>query len=74
MLGEETAQQALRRFTAAINRIIATDTADTAIVVTHGTVMTLYMASVSGVEPMRFWRRLETPDFVVLTPPEIIVC
>ena len=70
VLGEETAQQALRRFTAAINRIIATDTADTAIVVTHGTVMTLYMASVSGVEPMCFWRRLETPDFVVLTPPE----
>ena len=57
VLGEETAQQALRRFTAAINRIIATDTADTAIVVTHGTVMTLYMASVSGVEPMCFWRQ-----------------
>ena len=70
VLGDETAHQALQRFTAAINRIIATDTADTAIVVTHGTVMTLYMASVSGVESICFWRNLETPSFVVLTPPE----
>ncbi len=67
VLGDETAHQALRRFTIAINKIIATGTAETPIVVTHGTVMTLYMASVSGVEPMRFWRNLETPSFVV--PP-----
>ena len=72
VLGEETAQQALQRFTAAIDRIIATGTAETAIVVTHCTVMTLYTASVSGVEPMCFWRSLETPSFVVLTPPEHI--
>ena len=70
VLGNETAHQALQRFTAAIDRIIATDTAETSIIVTHGTVMTLYLASVSGVEPMRFWRSLETPSFVVLTPPE----
>ena len=71
VLGDETAQQALRRFTAAIDRVVeadAADTADTAIVVTHGTVMTLYMASVVGVRPMCFWRRLETPSFAVLTP------
>ena len=72
VLGEETAQQSLRRFTVAVNRIIATDPAETAIVVTHGTVMTLYMASVSGVQPMCFWRSLETPSFVVLTPPDHI--
>ncbi len=70
VLGDETAQQALQRFAAAIDRIIATGTAETPIVVTHGTVMTLYTASVSGVEPTGFWRSLETPSFVVLTPPE----
>ena len=70
VLGEETAQQALQRFTAAINRAIEATAADTAIIVTHGTVMTLYTASVSGVEPTGFWRSLETPSFVVLTPPE----
>jgi len=66
VLGDETAHQVLQRFTAAIGRIIATDTAETPIVVTHGTVMTLYTASVSGVEPMRFWRNLETPDLDAL--------
>ena len=68
VLGDETAQQALRRFTAAIDRVIEADAADTAIVVTHGTVMTLYMASIAGVRPMCFWRHLETPSFVVITP------
>ena len=72
VLGDETAQQALQRFTAAIDRIIATDTAETSIVVTHGTVMTLYMASVAGICPMSFWRSLDTPSFVVLTPSEHI--
>ena len=72
VLGDETAQQALQRFTAAIDRIIVTGTAETAIVVTHGTVMTLYMASIAGVRSMSFWHNLETPSFVVLTPPEHI--
>ena len=69
VLGDETAQQAFQRFATAIDRILATDTAETPIVVTHGTVMTLYTASVSGVEPMCYWRSLETPSFVVLTQP-----
>lgn len=72
VLGDETAQQALLRFTAAIDRIIEAAAADTAIIITHGTVMTLYMASVAGVRPMRFWRRLDTPSFVALKPPERI--
>ena len=72
VLGDETARQALQRFTAAIDRIIVTGTAETAIVVTHGTVMTLYMASIAGVDPMRFWCSLETPSFAVLTPSEHI--
>ena len=72
VLGDETARQALRRFTAAIDRIIANGIAETPIVVTHGTVMTLYTATVSGVEPMCFWRSLETPYFVALTPPDHI--
>ena len=57
VLGTETADQALRRFTAAIDRIVVAGHADN-IVVTHGTVMTLYAASVAGVEPAGLWRRL----------------
>ena len=61
VLGTETADQALRRFTAAIDRVIEAGQADT-VVVTHGTVMTLYVASVAGVEPVGLWRRLDTPS------------
>ena len=68
VLGEETASQALTRFTAAIDDVIAAGHTDT-IVVTHGTVMTLYAASVAGVRPMDFWRRLGLPSYVVLALP-----
>lgn len=68
VLGTETANQALRRFTAAIDRIIEAGQADN-IVVTHGTVVALYAASVAGVEPTGLWRRLDTPSFVVLGLP-----
>ena len=70
VLGEETAGQALSRFTAAIDDVLDAGQTDT-VVVTHGTVMTLYVARVAGVRPMDFWRRLETPSFVVLTLPDL---
>ena len=69
VLGAETAEQALARFSAAIDRVIEAGQADS-IVVTHGTVMTLYAASVAGVEPVGLWRRLETPSYVVLGLPD----
>ncbi len=68
VLGTETAEQALGRFTAAIDAIIETGEADN-IVVTHGTVMSLYAASVAGVDSIGLWRRLDTPSFVVLDLP-----
>ena len=37
--------------------------------VTHGTVMTLYVASIADVDPMCFWRRLGLPSYVVLGLP-----
>ena len=70
VLGTETAEQALSRFTAAIDDVIDAGQTDT-VVVTHGTVMALYAASVAGVRPMCFWRRLGLPSFVVLTLPDM---
>ena len=68
VLGTETAVQARDRMTAAIDDIIDAGQTDS-IVVTHGTVMTLYVASVAGVRPMDFWRRLGLPSYVVLGLP-----
>jgi broad specificity phosphatase PhoE len=70
VLGTETAEQALSRFTAAIDDVIEAARRDT-VVVTHGTVMTLYAASVAGVRPTCFWRRLGMPSFVVLALPDM---
>ena len=70
VLGTETAEQARDRMAAAIDEIIDAGQADT-IVVTHGTVITLYVASVAGVRPMAFWHRLGLPSYVVLTLPDM---
>ena len=72
VLGTETAEQALARFTCAIDQIISAGHADS-VVVTHGTVMTLYAARVAGVRQMYFWRRLGLPSYVVLTLPDMCV-
>ena len=40
---------------------------------THGTVMTLYVATVAGVRPIPLWRRLGLPSFVVLSLPNLHV-
>ena len=53
VLGSETAEQARDRISAAINSVVHADHTDT-IAVTHGTVMTLYVAGVSSVDPMDF--------------------
>ena len=73
MLGTETAEQSLARFTAAIDKVIEAAGQVDNVVVTHGTVMTLYAAGVGGVEPKRLWRRLGTPSFVVLGLPDLDV-
>ena len=70
VFGTETDGQALSRFTAAIDDVIDAGQTET-VVVTHGTVMPLYAASVAGVLPMGFWRRLGMPSFVVLTLPDL---
>ncbi|MXY42621.1 MAG: histidine phosphatase family protein [Dehalococcoidia bacterium] len=70
VLGMETANQARDRFAAAIDKVIEAGQSDS-IVVTHGTVITLYVASVAGVQMMSFWRRLGLPSYVVLTLPDM---
>ena len=72
VLGTETASQACDRFTAAIEAVLEMDSRD-AIVITHGTVMSLYLARVADAEPMSFWRELQTPCFVEVEIPQMRV-
>ena len=70
VLGTETAAQSLNRFTAAVDCVVGQGITES-IVVTHGTVMTLYVARVDRVRPICFWRRLGLPSYVVLTIPSM---
>jgi broad specificity phosphatase PhoE len=68
VFGTETADDARRRFTLALMRLVARSS-DDVIAVSHGTVMTLFVAEAAGVEPFAFWKSLEMPCAVTLTIP-----
>jgi broad specificity phosphatase PhoE len=70
VFGAETATAARRRFTMALMRLIARTTGDV-VVVSHGTVMTLFVAESAGVEPFAFWKRQQMPCAVTLALPEM---
>jgi broad specificity phosphatase PhoE len=70
VFGAETAEQARRRFTMAVMRLVAR-AADDVVVVTHGTVMALFVAEVAGVEPFEFWKRQQMPFAVTLALPDL---
>ena len=57
VFGEESAVQALARFKNAIAALPKTD--DAVAVVTHGTVMALYLADISGRPATYIWQRIQ---------------
>ena len=71
VMGEETADQAHRRFRTAVLSVLERHPARTLAVVTHGTVMSLLVARANGLDPLPFWRRLGMPAFAVLSRPAL---
>lgn len=61
VFGEESAAQALARFSAAVDGL-----ADRTVVVSHGTVISLYAAARTGGDAFALWSGLELPDLVVV--------
>jgi broad specificity phosphatase PhoE len=61
VFGEESAEAALARFEAAV-----TGLPEPAVVVTHGTVLSLYAAPRIGRDPYELWSSLELPDIVAV--------
>ena len=57
--GEETGSAALARFAAAVE-----DLPESAVVVSHGTVLSLYAAAKTGRDPFALWQSLDLPDVV----------
>jgi len=70
VLGTETAHQAQARFDAAVQNTIRQYSQGNLVIVTHGTVLTLFLAQHNPtVDPFLTWKSLTLPCFFVLTIP-----
>jgi broad specificity phosphatase PhoE len=70
VVGRETARAAEERFTRAIEAVHGRLPGGNLVVVAHGTVITLFVARHTGIDPFPFWQRLGLPSFVVLAYPD----
>jgi broad specificity phosphatase PhoE len=71
VLGEETANQAGTRFSAAVRSVLGRHPHQTVAIVAHGTVITLFIAAHAHIAPVPFWKRLSMPAFAVLSLPDL---
>ena len=70
VFGRETANQSLARFSKALTSAELEHPNKNIAVVTHGTVITLFVNQFNTIETFSFWRRLGLPSFVVLSLPQ----
>lgn len=66
VFGTETAVEARERFASALSRVLIRHPSGSLVVVTHGTVLSLYAGQRAGLDPYALWQRLDLPCFVIL--------
>jgi broad specificity phosphatase PhoE len=66
VLGEETASATLTRFRTAMDSVYAQCPEGNLIVVAHGTVIALFLESISQEDGYRIWREMGLPSYAVL--------
>jgi broad specificity phosphatase PhoE len=66
IFGAETANQVLGRFRDALELTLNSFAGRRTAIVTHGTVISLFVSSLTRINPYRFWQRLGLPAYVVL--------
>ncbi|MEP7357482.1 MAG: histidine phosphatase family protein [Anaerolineales bacterium] len=72
VFGDESADQARARFTSALEALLAEHRDDNLVVVTHGTVMTLFIQQTNpAIVPGEFWKKLGLPAVAVLDRPAL---
>lgn len=70
LFGEETFTEARQRFARQIDRLLQHDPDETLAIVTHGTVMALYLAHLSQQNVYTLWETLDMPAYAVLSLSE----
>lgn len=71
VFGEETANQVHSRFTDAVKRGMNEHPGQSLAIVAHGTVITLFLCRLLGLEPLTFWQSLTLPDYRILSLPQM---
>ena len=69
VLGLETATQALRRFSDAVERVVTANPGQTIGIVSHGTVIALLAAQRANLDGYQLWRQMGLPSFLVFSLP-----
>lgn len=69
--GNETANQAHHRFSRVVTETIKKCENKNIALITHGTVLTLFVSRLAGIEPFAFWKDLDLPSWVVLSQPDL---
>lgn len=66
VFGNETADQAHARFYQSVHSILNDHTNKTVVIVTHGTVISLFVSRLTGRSDVEIWGMLGLPSFIVL--------
>jgi len=66
VFGDETANQALTRFRESMNTILKTHAGKNLVIVSHGTVISLFVSWLDGTDGYLLWKELGLPSFVLL--------
>ena len=69
ILGYETADEAHARFAAAVTAVLEQHPHGNLAIVSHGTVMALFVARANRLDPILFWKSLGLPAFAVFSLP-----
>jgi broad specificity phosphatase PhoE len=66
VFGSETANQAYTRFYRAVHSILSEYQNKTVVIVTHGTVISLFVSRLTGSSDLELWSQLGLPSFIAL--------
>lgn len=69
MFGEETADSAHDRFSNSVRKLTDRYPKENVAIVTHGTVMCLFVSRIADLGPFALWKKLGLPSWIVLSRP-----
>lgn len=70
VFGEETADQSYHRFAQAVAEVVGCYSEQNIVIVTHGTVLSLFVGRSAGLDSFSFWQRLDMPAYAVISLPD----